>query len=88
VSVDKWPGSVEDGVAHLRSYAEIIIHPRCTETIREARLWSYKVDRLSGDILPALVDANNHFMDAARYAISPMIKRRDAGMAGLHIQGL
>ena len=61
VSVEKWPGSVEDGVAHLRSYTEIVIHPRCIETIREARLWSYKVDRLSGDILPVLVDANNHF---------------------------
>ena len=88
VSVEKWPGSVEDGVAHLRSYTEIVIHPRCIETIREARLWSYKVDRLSGDILPVLVDANNHFWDAGRYALSPLIKRRDAGMAGLHLQGL
>ena len=88
VSVEKWPGSVEDGVAHLRSYIEIVIHPRCIETIREARLWSYKVDRLSGDILPVLVDANNHFWDAGRYALSPLIKRRDAGMAGLHLQGL
>ena len=75
-------------MAHLRSYTEIVIHPRCIETIREARLWSYKVDRLSGDILPVLVDANNHFWDAGRYALSPLIKRRDAGMAGLHLQGL
>jgi len=72
--VKKWPGSVQDGVAHLRSYAEIIVHPRCKETIQETRLYSYKVDRLSGDILPEIVDAHNHCIDAARYAISPLIK--------------
>lgn len=88
VSVEKWPGSVEDGVAHLRSYAEIVIHPRCVETIREARLWSYKVDRLTGDVLPVLVDANNHYWDAARYALAPLIQRRDAGAAGARINGL
>ncbi len=88
VSVEKWPGSVEDGVAHLRSYAEIVIHPRCVETIREARLWSYKVDRLTGDVLPVLVDANNHYWDAARYALAPIIQRRDAGATGVRINGL
>lgn len=88
VSVDKWPGSVEDGVAHLRSYAEIIVHPRCQQTIRETRLWSYKVDRLSGDVLPTLVDANNHWMDALRYALTPMIRTRQSGAATIKVQGL
>lgn len=73
--VDKWKGSVEDGVAFLRSFREIVIHPRCTEAAKEARLWSYKVDRLTGDVLPDMVDANNHYWDAIRYALGPMIKR-------------
>jgi hypothetical protein len=64
VPVEKWKGSVEDGIAHLRSYREIVIHPRCRETINETRLYSYKVDRLTGDVLPDIVDANNHYMDA------------------------
>ena len=72
--VKKWPGSVEDGVAHLRSYAEIVIHPRCQETIQETRLYSYKVDRLSGDILPEIVDSHNHCIDALRYAVAPLVK--------------
>jgi phage terminase large subunit len=72
--VKKWQGSVEDGIQHLRSYAEIVIHPRCVETIRESRLYSYKVDRLSGDVLPTVVDAHNHYMDALRYALSPLIQ--------------
>jgi phage terminase large subunit len=74
VAVKKGAGSVEDGVAHLRSYKKIIVHPRCTETERETRLWSYKVDRLTGDVLPILLDQDNHYMDALRYALEPLIK--------------
>lgn len=70
----KWQGSVDDGIRYLRSFREIVIHPRCKATINEARLYSYKVDRLTGDVLPILVDANNHYIDALRYAVSPMIK--------------
>lgn len=72
--VQKWAGSVEDGVSHMRSYKEIVIHPRCKETLREFRLYSYKVDRLSGDVLTVIVDAFNHYIDAIRYALNPMIK--------------
>lgn len=73
--VEKWKGSVEDGIAHLRSYKEIVIHERCTEVLREARLYSYKTDRQSGDVLTTIVDANNHYIDALRYALGPLIKR-------------
>jgi len=73
--VKKWAGSVEDGIAHLRSYKQIIIHPRCKQTIRETRLYSYATDKLSGDVLPKIVDANNHYIDALRYALAPLIKK-------------
>jgi len=76
--VEKWKGSVEDGIAHLRSYKEIIIHPRCTKTLQEARLYSYKVDRLTGDVMTDVVDAHNHYWDATRYALGPLIKRSGA----------
>lgn len=77
----KWSGSIEDGIGFLRSFREIVIHPRCTETIKEARLYSYKVDRLTGDVLPVVVDANNHCIDALRYALASIISRR------CHIKG-
>ncbi|MNQ94209.1 Phage terminase large subunit [compost metagenome] len=73
-AVEKWKGSVEDGVAFLKSFAAIVIHPDCEQTAREFRLYSYKVDRLTGDIRPDIVDANNHYIDALRYAVAPMIK--------------
>lgn len=80
--VEKWKGSVEDGIAHLRSYKSIIIHPRCKEFLNEARKYSYKVDRQTGDILTTIVDAHNHYMDAARYALAPLIKRNGYNWAG------
>ena len=81
MSVKKWAGSVEDGIQHLRSYEQIIIDPSCTNTIEETRLYSYKVDRLTGDILPTIVDAHNHHIDAIRYALQPMIKQNNIVMA-------
>jgi phage terminase large subunit len=72
----KWPGSVEDGVMYLRSFENIVIHPRCVETAKEAKAWSYKIDRLTKDVLPVLADAYNHCWDAIRYALGPMIKSR------------
>jgi len=74
IAVDKWPGSVEDGIGHIRSYERVVIHPDCPNTAREFRLYSYKVDRNTGDILRTVVDAHNHYIDALRYAIGPMIK--------------
>lgn len=63
----KGAGSVDDGVEFLKSF-DIIVHPRCVETIRELTLYSYKTDRLTGAILPLLDDKENHIMDALRYA--------------------
>jgi phage terminase large subunit len=63
----KWQGSVEDGIEYLKSY-DIIIHPRCKHTIDEFNHYSYKVDRQTGDILPDIVDAWNHCIDALRYS--------------------
>lgn len=77
-AVKKWQGSVEDGIEFIKSFEKVIIHPDCEQTAREFRLYSYKVDRLSGDVLPKIEDANNHYIDALRYAIGPMIKARSA----------
>jgi len=77
VAADKWPGSIEDGITHLRSYDEIIIHERCVNVAKEARLWSYKIDKQTGDVLPVLIDANNHYADAIRYALAPIIKKKN-----------
>jgi phage terminase large subunit len=78
VAVDKWGGCVEDSVEMLRSFRQIVIHPRCTHFAIEARLWSYKTDRVTGDVLPVLASGHDHLIDSCRYAITPLIKRREA----------
>lgn len=65
----KGPGSVEDGVAFIRSFREVVIHERCRHTADEFKMYSYKRDRLTGDILPVLEDKHNHCIDALRYAL-------------------
>ncbi|MEO0760099.1 MAG: PBSX family phage terminase large subunit [Cyanobacteria bacterium J06648_16] len=80
-AAEKWKGSVEDGIAFLRSFEQIVIHPRCKTAANEARLWSYKTDKLTGDVLPKLVDGQDHVWDSARYALSKLIKQRLSGPA-------
>src|SRR5574343_250052 len=70
----KWTGSVEDGIAFLRQFEEIVIHSRCEHAAQEARLWSYKVDKLNDDVLPELKEGNEHCWDACRYALEPLMK--------------
>ena len=80
IAAEKWSGLVEDGVAFLRQFERIIIHPRCVKTFEESRLWSYKKDRLTGDVLTDLVDKHNHCWDAVRYGLEPMIKNSGFGL--------
>ena len=77
----KWQGSVEDGIAFLRGFKQIIIHPRCKHTAEEARLYSYKTDRVTNEVLPIIEDKNNHCWDAVRYSLDGYIKhKRSAGL--------
>ena len=70
--VEKWKGSVEDGVEWLRTKG-LLIHPQCERAQREARLYRYKVNK-AGDVLAQIEDAENHIWDAVRYALAPLIK--------------
>lgn len=80
IAADKWKGSVEDGIEHMRGkYDVIVVHSRCKYTEEELRLYSYKLDRLTGDITTYIVDAYNHCIDACRYALDKLIQRKKGG---------
>jgi phage terminase large subunit len=72
----KGKGSVEDGIAFMRSFDKIIIHPRCKHTIDEFRLYSYVVDQKTGQISNKLEDKHNHHVDNLRYALEDLMKQR------------
>jgi phage terminase large subunit len=67
MAATKGPKSVEEGIEWLKSF-DIVVHPRCSHTIDELTLYSYKTDPLTGKILPVLDDKKNHVIDSIRYA--------------------
>jgi phage terminase large subunit len=70
----KGKGSVEDGVMFLQGM-DIVVHPLCANAINEFRNYAYKTDRHTGEILPVIEDANNHLMDALRYAVEGLHRK-------------
>jgi phage terminase large subunit len=74
LGAEKWQGSVEDGIAYLKSFEQIVIHPRCKHTADEFRCYSYKTDSKTNEVLPIPLDKSNHCVDALRYALGTYIK--------------
>ncbi len=79
----KGKGSVEDGIAFIRAFDKVIIHPRCKAVAREFDLYSYKVEARSGEITTDLVDNNNHTIDALRYSLERLMGKKYADYVGL-----
>ena len=70
----KGPGSVEHGEKWLDDLEEIVIDPIRTPNIaREFESIDYEVDR-DGNIKAKLQDADNHTIDATRYAFERDMK--------------
>lgn len=70
----KGKGSVEDGIMFLQGL-DIVIHPRCANLIREFGSYAYQTDKQTGEIVPKVEDANNHGIDALRYAVERLHRK-------------
>lgn len=70
----KGKGSVEDGVSFLQGF-DIVIHPRCANTLREFKSYAYKIDPRTDEVLPVIEDKNNHAIDALRYAVEGLHRK-------------
>lgn len=75
-------GSIETGIIYLRSFERIVIHTRCRHTASECSLYWYKQDKLTEEILPDIIDAHNHAIDALRYSLVKLINRKKKGFFG------
>ena len=71
----KGPGSVHYGLKWLASLTEIVIDPvRCTGAAKEFTEYEYEKDK-EGNPITAYPDANNHRIDAVRYALERVMRR-------------
>lgn len=69
----KPPGSVNAGLAWLRSLIAIYIDPRATPlTYKEFEEYTYKILK-DGTVTDEPIDKNNHSIDAVRYALVDVI---------------
>ena len=70
VAATKGPGSVRASMRWLQALREIIIDPaRCPEAAKEFAQYEYERTR-DGEFVDAYPDANNHAIDAVRYALN------------------
>ena len=77
--VKKGPGSVEHGMRWLQNLGSIVIDKRRTPNIaREFSQYEYEQDR-HGNFIPEYPDADNHTIDAARYALETQISMKRLG---------
>lgn len=76
-AAEKGPGSVRISMKWLQGLACIWIDPAaCPDTAREFSEYEYERDAKTGEVLPGYPDADNHHIDAVRYATNRIWKRR------------
>ena len=72
----KGPGSVDYSHKWLQSLKKIVIDPvRCPDTWKEFSEYEYERDK-DGAVMSGYPDCNNHHIDAVRYGLEPVWKRR------------
>ena len=72
----KGPGSVDYSMKWLQSLREIVIdNVRCPNTATEFLEYEYERDK-EGNVISGYPDANNHAIDAVRYAMNPIWKKK------------
>ena len=75
-AAEKGPGSVEYSMKWLQSLSEIVIdNQRCPYTAAEFFDYEYERDK-EGNVISGYPDVNNHHIDATRYAMNKVWKRR------------
>ena len=71
----KGPGSVEYGMKFLQGYTHVIDPARTPITYKEFTEYEYERDK-DGNVISGYPDANNHTIDATRYALESLYNKR------------
>jgi len=70
----KFVGSVRFGIDFCRRH-QVIIHPSMVDYLSEKQSYCYRTDK-DNNVLEDPIDFKNHYMDAERYALEPLMKDR------------
>lgn len=74
---EKGPGSVNYSMKWLQSLHAIVIDPvRCPDTAKEFSQYEYERDKKTGEVLEGYPDIDNHHIDAVRYGMNRVWRRR------------
>lgn len=79
----KSKGSIEAGIEYLKG-KQIIVNPDCKNMIYELYNYKYKIDRTTSQITTDIIDANNHLIDALRYALYKQISEAKKPLNALY----
>lgn len=72
----KGPGSVDYSMKWLQSLVGIVIDPvRCPDTAKEFTTYEYERNK-DGEVISGYPDKDNHHIDAVRYGMEPVWKRK------------
>ena len=75
IGAEKGPGSVDYSMKWMQSLRAIVIDPkRCPDTYEEFSQYEYEHTK-DGEIISGYPDANNHHIDAVRYATEHIWRR-------------
>lgn len=68
--------SINNGIDFIQGF-NIIIHPRCSNFIKEIGNYRWDKDKRTGESINVPVDCDNHLMDAMRYGFEGFVKGKN-----------
>lgn len=68
--------SINTGIDFIQGF-NIIIHPRCSNFIKEIGNYRWDKDKRTGESINVPVDYDNHLMDAMRYGLEGFVKGKN-----------
>ena len=86
VASSKGKNSVTNGIDKIKNFKEVIINPRCVNTIEEFKLYSYEKNKLTGELTPIPEDKHNHWIDALRYSLEDVGKSNKITLSKKNLQ--
>lgn len=82
--VQKYPGSIVDGLELMQRYAPFYVTERSVNLIRELKNYTRKKDFASGRFLKEPIDSFNHTIDLVRYVAQTKLAKRVGTGAKFH----